>query len=63
MEALQRIQVVRAFDIYEMLSALQDLRDRLSQQVGVRLQDPFPSPELQGRQGGLCARSPCPGDT
>ncbi|KAK2525653.1 DNA repair protein RAD51 homolog 4 isoform X2 [Columba livia] len=33
LEALQRIQVVRAFDIYEMLSALQDLRDRLSQQV------------------------------
>ncbi|NXW92707.1 RA51D protein, partial [Alopecoenas beccarii] len=33
LEALQRIQVVRAFDIYETLSALQDLRDRLSQQV------------------------------
>ncbi|NXL00013.1 RA51D protein, partial [Mesembrinibis cayennensis] len=31
--ALQRIQVVRVFDIYEMLSALQELRDRLSQQV------------------------------
>ncbi|NXN75328.1 RA51D protein, partial [Himantopus himantopus] len=31
--ALQRIQVVRVFNIYEMLSALQDLRDRLSQQV------------------------------
>ncbi|KFQ52520.1 DNA repair protein RAD51 4, partial [Pelecanus crispus] len=33
LEALQRIQVVRVFDIYEMLSALQELRDRLSQQV------------------------------
>ncbi|NXE82221.1 RA51D protein, partial [Cochlearius cochlearius] len=31
--ALERIQVVRVFDIYEMLSALQELRDRLSQQV------------------------------
>ncbi|NXA03752.1 RA51D protein, partial [Sapayoa aenigma] len=31
--ALQRIQVVRVFDIYEMLSALQELRNRLSQQV------------------------------
>ncbi|NXD95535.1 RA51D protein, partial [Chaetorhynchus papuensis] len=31
--ALQRIQVVRAFSIYELLSALQELRDRLSQQV------------------------------
>ncbi|NXL60311.1 RA51D protein, partial [Chordeiles acutipennis] len=31
--ALQRIQVIRVFDIYEMLSALQELRDRLSQQV------------------------------
>ncbi|NXU71781.1 RA51D protein, partial [Oreotrochilus melanogaster] len=30
---LQRIQVVRVFDIYEMLSALQELRDCLSQQV------------------------------
>jgi len=47
-EALQRIQVVRAFDIYEMLGALQELRDRLSQQVGARLQAPVPSPELQG---------------
>ncbi|XP_074888661.1 DNA repair protein RAD51 homolog 4 isoform X4 [Buteo buteo] len=33
LEALQRIQVVRVFNIYEMLSALQELRDRLSQQV------------------------------
>ncbi|XP_074969309.1 DNA repair protein RAD51 homolog 4 isoform X5 [Phalacrocorax aristotelis] len=33
LEALQRIQVVRVFDIYEMLRALQELRDRLSQQV------------------------------
>uniref|UniRef100_A0A8B9GGC8 DNA repair protein RAD51 homolog 4 n=1 Tax=Amazona collaria TaxID=241587 RepID=A0A8B9GGC8_9PSIT len=31
--ALQRIQVVRVFDIYEMLSALQELREHLSQQV------------------------------
>ncbi|KAF1423518.1 hypothetical protein FQV22_0006192, partial [Spheniscus magellanicus] len=31
--ALQRIQVARVFDIYEMLRALQELRDRLSQQV------------------------------
>ncbi|NXW01984.1 RA51D protein, partial [Fregetta grallaria] len=31
--ALQRIQVVRVFNIYEMLSALQELRNRLSQQV------------------------------
>ncbi|NXK51012.1 RA51D protein, partial [Chauna torquata] len=31
--ALQRIQVARVFDIYEMLSALQEVRDRLSQQV------------------------------
>ncbi|NXD86425.1 RA51D protein, partial [Halcyon senegalensis] len=28
-----RVQVVRVFNIYEMLSALQELRDRLSQQV------------------------------
>ncbi|KAJ7401916.1 DNA repair protein RAD51 4 [Pitangus sulphuratus] len=33
LEALQRIQVVRVFDVYELLSALQELRDRLSQQV------------------------------
>ncbi|XP_054022403.1 DNA repair protein RAD51 homolog 4 isoform X2 [Dryobates pubescens] len=33
LEALQRVQVVRVFDIYEMLRALQELRDRLSQQV------------------------------
>ncbi|KAF4791049.1 DNA repair protein RAD51 4 [Turdus rufiventris] len=33
LEALQRIQVVRVFNIYEVLSALQELRDRLSQQV------------------------------
>ncbi|NXM82154.1 RA51D protein, partial [Oenanthe oenanthe] len=33
LEALQRIQVVRVFHIYEVLSALQELRDRLSQQV------------------------------
>ncbi|KAK4812171.1 hypothetical protein QYF61_002274, partial [Mycteria americana] len=33
LEALQRVQVVRVFDIYEVLSALQELRDRLSQQV------------------------------
>ncbi|NXY04491.1 RA51D protein, partial [Pteruthius melanotis] len=33
LEALQRIQVVRVFSIYELLSALQELRDRLSQQV------------------------------
>ncbi|NWX65419.1 RA51D protein, partial [Promerops cafer] len=33
LEALQRIQVVRAFSIYELLRALQELRDRLSQQV------------------------------
>ncbi|KFW86401.1 DNA repair protein RAD51 4, partial [Manacus vitellinus] len=33
LEALQRIQVARVFDVYEMLSALQELRDRLSQQV------------------------------
>ncbi|NXY25103.1 RA51D protein, partial [Atrichornis clamosus] len=31
--ALQRVQVVRVFNIYEVLSALQELRDRLSQQV------------------------------
>ncbi|NXN32765.1 RA51D protein, partial [Nycticryphes semicollaris] len=31
--ALQRIQVVRVFNIYEMLRALQELRDRLSQQI------------------------------
>ncbi|NXN10956.1 RA51D protein, partial [Indicator maculatus] len=31
--ALQRVQVVRVFDVYEMLRALQELRDRLSQQV------------------------------
>ncbi|NWW16037.1 RA51D protein, partial [Falcunculus frontatus] len=31
--ALQRVQVVRVFSIYELLSALQELRDRLSQQV------------------------------
>ncbi|KFQ37373.1 DNA repair protein RAD51 4, partial [Mesitornis unicolor] len=33
LEALQRVQVVRVFDVYEMLSAMQKLRDRLSQQV------------------------------
>ncbi|NXN03091.1 RA51D protein, partial [Sylvia borin] len=33
LEALQRIQVVRVFNIYELLSALQELRDHLSQQV------------------------------
>ncbi|NXR31762.1 RA51D protein, partial [Zosterops hypoxanthus] len=33
LEALQRIQVVRVFNIYEVLRALQELRDRLSQQV------------------------------
>ncbi|XP_010085771.1 PREDICTED: DNA repair protein RAD51 homolog 4, partial [Pterocles gutturalis] len=32
LEALQRTQVVRAFDIFAMLRALQELRDRLSQQ-------------------------------
>ncbi|NXG43649.1 RA51D protein, partial [Psilopogon haemacephalus] len=31
--ALQRVQVVRVFDVYEMLRALQELRDGLSQQV------------------------------
>ncbi|NWH77409.1 RA51D protein, partial [Piaya cayana] len=35
--ALQRIQVVRVFDVYEMLSALQELRDRLSQQVVISM--------------------------
>ncbi|RMC10803.1 hypothetical protein DUI87_12515 [Hirundo rustica rustica] len=33
LEALQRIQLVRVFNIYELLRALQELRDRLSQQV------------------------------
>ncbi|NWZ72051.1 RA51D protein, partial [Acrocephalus arundinaceus] len=33
LEALRRIQVVRVFNIYELLRALQELRDRLSQQV------------------------------
>ncbi|NXO41541.1 RA51D protein, partial [Locustella ochotensis] len=33
LEALQRIQVVRVFNIYELLRALQELRDHLSQQV------------------------------
>ncbi|NXI74034.1 RA51D protein, partial [Anseranas semipalmata] len=33
LEALQRIQVARVFDVYEMLRALQEVRDRLSQQV------------------------------
>ncbi|XP_062448700.1 DNA repair protein RAD51 homolog 4 isoform X4 [Rhea pennata] len=33
LEALQRVQVARAFDIYEMLGALQELRDSLSQQA------------------------------
>uniref|UniRef100_A0A803XTT4 DNA repair protein n=1 Tax=Meleagris gallopavo TaxID=9103 RepID=A0A803XTT4_MELGA len=33
MEALQRVQVVRVFDIYEMLRALHEVRDCLSQQV------------------------------
>ncbi|NXI28510.1 RA51D protein, partial [Sterrhoptilus dennistouni] len=33
LEALRRIQVVRVFNIYEVLRALQELRDRLSQQV------------------------------
>lgn len=34
LEALQRVQVVRMFDIYEMLRALHEVRDCLSQQVG-----------------------------
>lgn len=55
LEALQRIQVVRVFNIYEMLSALQELRDRLSQQVGARVWALLPSPVLQGGQEGLCA--------
>lgn len=55
LEALQRIQVVRVFNIYEVLRALQELRDRLSQQVGVSLWAPLPSPELQRGQLGLCA--------
>lgn len=54
LEALQRIQVVRVFNIYELLRALQELRDRLSQQVGVSLWASVPSPELQGGQPGLC---------
>ncbi|NXU20079.1 RA51D protein, partial [Pardalotus punctatus] len=33
LDALQRIQVARVFNIYELLGALQELRDRLSQQV------------------------------
>ncbi|NWZ81914.1 RA51D protein, partial [Poecile atricapillus] len=33
LEALQRVQVVRVFNIYELLGALQELRDRLSQQA------------------------------
>lgn len=33
LEALQRVQVVRMFDIYEMLRALHEVRDCLSQQV------------------------------
>ncbi|NXH47865.1 RA51D protein, partial [Dicaeum eximium] len=33
LEALQRVQVVRVFNTYELLRALQELRDRLSQQV------------------------------
>ncbi|NXW76011.1 RA51D protein, partial [Hirundo rustica] len=33
LEALQRIQLVRVFNIYELLRALQELWDRLSQQV------------------------------
>lgn len=55
LEALQRIQLVRVFNIYELLSALQELRDRLSQQVGAKLWAPLPSPELLGEQQGLCA--------
>ncbi|XP_025892770.1 DNA repair protein RAD51 homolog 4 [Nothoprocta perdicaria] len=33
LEALQRVQVARVFNIYEMLGALQELRDSFSQQV------------------------------
>lgn len=44
LEALQRIQVARVFDVYEMLSALQEVRDRLSQQVGAWLQVPLLTP-------------------
>ncbi|NXB20062.1 RA51D protein, partial [Rhagologus leucostigma] len=33
LEALQRVQVVHVFSIYELLSALQELRDHLSQEV------------------------------
>ncbi|NXU38076.1 RA51D protein, partial [Drymodes brunneopygia] len=33
LEALQRVQLVRVFNIYELLRALQELRDHLSQQV------------------------------
>lgn len=54
LEALQRIQVVRVFNIYELLRALQELRDRLSQQVGMNLWAPVPSPEPQGGQPALC---------
>ncbi|NWT59362.1 RA51D protein, partial [Erythrocercus mccallii] len=53
LEALQRIQVIRVFNVYELLRALQELRDRLSQQVGMSLWAPLPSPELQGGQLGL----------
>lgn len=55
LEALQRVQVQRVFNIYEVLRALQELRDRLSQQVGASPGAPLPSPELQGGQQGLCA--------
>lgn len=44
LEALQRIQVARVFDVYEMLSALQEVRDRLSQQVRAWLQVPLLTP-------------------
>ncbi|POI31239.1 hypothetical protein CIB84_005010 [Bambusicola thoracicus] len=33
LEALQRVQVIRVFDVYEMLRALHEVRDCLSQQV------------------------------
>lgn len=58
-EALQRIQVARVFDVYKMLDVLQELRCSVSQQVGLWLsccdlcKDP-PSPSgglILGSQG------------
>lgn len=66
LEALQRVQVVHVFDIYEMLRALQELRDGLSQQVRGGGWAPSAFPRAPQRAAVLLrlvsgTRAPCPG--